>query len=63
MQDRGREESKIRDSARDVHPPRERNRLAVVVAFESRQLFEILFDEIGELQQDARAIFRARRRP
>jgi len=58
MKDRGGEETKIRDCARDVERARERDRFAVVATFETREVVEVLFDEIGELQQNARALFR-----
>src|SRR6185436_1713217 len=63
MQDRGGEEAEVRRRARDVEPARERDRLAVVAALETRERLEVLFDQVRELQQHARALFRGRAAP
>ena len=45
---------KFGDGARDVEPPRERDRLAGVDRLELRELVEVLLDEIGELAAGGR---------
>src|SRR5205814_6547173 len=63
VQDRGGEEAEVRDRAGDVEGARQRQRLAAVFRFELRELVEVFFDQIGELQQQRRAVRRGGTRP
>src|SRR5437870_7656250 len=55
MQNRGCEEAKVGNSARDVERTRERNRLAGVDRLSARKLLQVTFDQVRYPQQKTRA--------
>src|ERR1700693_3554151 len=55
MQDRGCEEAKVGNTARDVERTRERNRLASVDRLSARKLLQVAFDQVRYPQQKTRA--------
>jgi hypothetical protein len=63
VEDRGREKTEIRDGSREVAGARERHRLAVVDAFDARQLVDLALDAVGDRQEHAGALGGRRLRP
>ena len=63
MQDRGREESKIAGGARNVERARERHWFASVDRLGACELFQITLNQVGDAQENFRALRRRFSRP
>ena len=63
VQNRGREEAKVRDGARNIQRTRERNRLASIDRFGAREFLQIAIDQLSDSQQKARTFGRRFFRP
>src|ERR1051325_8043590 len=56
VENRGREETKVRDGAWNIERARERNRLAGVDRFRAREVFQIALNQIGDAKKNLRSL-------